>query len=136
MLDLTPLDILLAVMPKSSILSVELKTQTVMRALIPDSTGKRPGTDGYVTTVDWAYAAWMLVGVVEAQSTVTSAGSESTTVSASPPNWDALRAYYVSISPLLQAQMGDHITPIFISRPHYTRRTRMEDYDDIDTDIG
>ena len=135
-MDLTELDSLLSALPNSSKLTTELKERASLSALIPDADGRLPGTDGYEQTIDWAYAAWTLVGVVAAWPVTTQANSESTGVTVTPPDWEAIKAFYASLSPILRAQAGDHLTQVAIEMPpHYRRRHMRGDYD-IDTDMG
>lgn len=98
------------------------------QSLIPDNQGHLPGHKDYVTTVDPYFAAFLLLGFLEAQPMVTATASEGTSVSATPPNWGALRRYYRAMSPILSMQ-NDVLTYVPIPDIPHVVRTDMRSGD-------
>lgn len=108
-------------------------------ALIPDSVGRWPGQAGYVPTHDVAFAAYQLVGFLVAQPQVTNGQSENTSVTTTPPDWQALLRYLAGLSIILGNQDVLQVIPLPPDR--YLRRTDMSGrgdyyYGDVDTDVG
>lgn len=118
----------------------ELQYQLALdHALIPDSEGRWPGQPGYVPTHDVAFAAYQLVGFLAAQPQVTNGQSEGTSVTTTPPDWQALLRYLAGLSIILGHQ--DVLRMIPLPPDRYLRRTDMSgrgdyNYGDVDTDIG
>lgn len=102
--DTTMLDSLLAAYPGYDKLSEYVKVEALTRAVTPDSTGLSPGADGWQPTYDYAYAAILLIPALQAQPQATTVTSEGTSVSASTPDWKALRAFLASLSPICRQQ--------------------------------
>lgn len=133
------LDQLLEGLPNSEMITTDQKTAVLNQSLVPDSNGVYPGQPHYVATYDSYYAAYLLVAFLEAQPLVTSASSEGTSVTATSPNWGALRGFYRSMSPVLAAT-NDALQVIPIPYTPYTRRTDMsgrnDHYGDVNTESG
>lgn len=133
------LDGLLAWLPNAVNLPLEMKEVALSQSVVPDVDGNLPGSDDYVTTYDPYYAAFILTSLLEAQPQVTNASSEGTSVAATLPNWDSIRSYYRSLSPILSSQ-SDVITLIPIPDQPHVRRTNMREaggyFDDLNTDFN
>ena len=133
------LEQLLEGLPNADKISSEQKMAVLNQSLIPDITGTYPGNPGYVATYDTYYAAYLLLAFLEAQPMVTSASSEGTSVTSTPPDWSALRGFYKSMSPVLSAT-GDVLQVIPIPYVPYTTRTDMsgrnDHYGDVNTESG
>lgn len=132
---------LLQALPGYGILTTEMKQGALDLSLIPDPDGVWPGQPGYVTTYDPYYAALLLVGILQAQPVVTSAGSEGTSVTATPPDWKALVSSWMSLSVVAQATGNGILNRVAIPEGPHVRHTNMHDggdsYNgDIDTDLG
>lgn len=139
-MDFTKLNELLEALPGYSVLTDTMKTTALTGARIPDSAGRWPADPSYEPTYDIYFAALSLMPFLQAQPVVTSAGSEGTSVSVSVPDWDALRAFYRGLSPIINASGNDVLQLVPIPDPPHVRRVPMNDrggyYGDVDTDIG
>lgn len=138
-MDFSKLNELLSSLPGYALLTDTMKTAAMSGALIPDSEGRWPGQDDYVSTYDIYFAALKLLPFLQAQPVVTSAGSEGTSVSVKPADWDAIIAFYRGSSPIIQATGNDVLRVVTIPDPPHVRKVNMQDrggyYGDVDTDI-
>lgn len=130
------LDDVLALIPGGDVVSQAVKESALAKSLIPDSNGHLPGEQGYATTYDAFYAALTLLGVVRAQPAVTTASSESTSISATTPDWPSLEAWLRSQSVVCRSQ--DVLTSIPITYDGYITRAYMggEPYRGYDADYS
>lgn len=139
-MDFTQLNELLQTLPGYELLTEAMKTAAMSGALIPDSDGHWPGTSGYTPTYDIYFAALKLLPFLQAQPVVTSAGSEGTSVSVKPADWNAIMRFYRENSLIIQATGNDVLHLVPIPDPPHVRRVSMRDgggyYGDVDTDIG
>lgn len=119
--DTTQLDGLLAACPGYDKISLQVKAEALNRSLIPDSMGRVPGADGYQPTQDHAYAAMLLLPALQAQAQATTVASEGTTVSTTVTDWQALRAFLASMSPICrlrgQGVFGIYHVPVETAAP-------------------
>lgn len=133
------LNALLISLPGYGLLTDSMKQAALDSALIPDSSGVWPGQLGYVTTYDVYWAAFSLLGFLEAQPVVRQSSSEGTSVAVDAPSWTTLAAYYKSMSPVAQASGNGVLTEVSIPM-HHVHRTdmsgRWDQNDDVDTDLG
>lgn len=131
---------LLAGLPGADLVTPAMKTVALQHSRIPDDEGRWPGQDGYVDTYDVYYAALSLLGFMQARPAVTSASSESTSVSTTPADWSALAAFYRSMSRICQAMGSDVLNLVDIPQGPHVKRTdmsgRFDGYGDVDTDLG
>ncbi len=102
--DTATLDSLLATYPGYDKISAQVKDEALTRSAIPDSGGTPPGVEGWQPTYDYAYAAILLIPALQAQPHATTVASEGTTVSTTAPDWEALRAFLASMSPICRQQ--------------------------------
>lgn len=134
------LNALLASLPNASLITVTMRQKALDAARIPDAGGRYPGTEGYTPTYDPYYAALTLLGFLQAQPVVVSAGSEGTSVNVQPPDWGALATYYRSLSVVVAASSSGPLSVALIpDTPHVVRtdmRGRGHSYGDVNTDIG
>lgn len=134
------LNALLAGLPGSELITTEMKVRALTMSRIPDSEGRWPGDDDYVTTYDPYYAALSLVGFLSAQPYVTNANSEGSGVTVSKPDWGALSAYYRSQSVIVAASGNGVLQRVTIPDVPHVRPTDMSGrgfWDgDVDTDLG
>lgn len=139
-MDFSKLNELLGILPGYALLTDAMKTIAMGSAVIPDENGVWPGQPDYVPTYDIYFAALKLIPFLQAQPVVTSAGSEGTSVSVKPADWDAIIAFYRGSSPIIQATGNDVLRAVPIPDPPHVRRVNMQDrggyYGDVDTDIG
>lgn len=139
-MDFTKLNELLSTLPGYDLLTDTMKTAAMSGALIPDSEGRWPGQEDYVSTYDIYFAALKLLPFLQAQPVVTSAGSEGTSVSVKPTDWNAIIAFYRGNSLIIQATDNDVLRVVPIPDPPHVVRVPMNDrggyYGDIDTDLG
>lgn len=106
MQDTTTLDDLLGAYPGYDKISAQAKASALNLAVIPDSEGRLPGSEGYQPTYDYAYAAILLLPALQAQAQATAVTSESTSVSTTVADWRALRTFLASMSPICRGQQG------------------------------
>lgn len=135
---------LLAGLPNFTSLTQSMKDRALEGARIPDASGVWPGQEGYVNTYDVYFAAFTLLGFLQAQPVVKQASSEGTAVTVDPPNWGALMGYYRSLSPILSRTNGEVLREVPIPGGPHVRRQDMSGYDstgrkepyygDVDTD--
>lgn len=118
------LDDVLALIPGGDVVSQAMRESALAKSLIPDSSGHLPGEQGYTPTHDAFYAALTLLGVVRAQPAVTTASSESTSISTTTPDWPSLEAWLRSQSVICRSQ--DTLTTIPITYADYTTKVYME----------
>lgn len=133
------LNSLLSSLPNSELISEQMRKDALEASVIPDADGRLPGSDDYVATYDAYYAAYRLIPFLQAQSVVTATSSEGTSVSATPPNWGALIAYYHSMSHILSLNYSDFTVLNLPSAPYVKRNDmsgRDAHYGDVDTDLG
>ena len=134
------LNALLSALPGYDLISDTAKLAALKASRIPDSEGRWPATAGYVETFDVYFAALSLVSFLQALPVVTSAGSEGTSVSATAPDWDALRLHFRSLSPIILATGNSVLQVVPIPNPPHVRKVSMRDrggyYGDVDSDIG
>ena len=139
-MDFSKLNELLSSLPGYALLTDAMKTVAMNAALIPDSEGRWPGQEDYEPTYDIYFAALKLLPFLQAQPVVTSAGSEGTSVSVKPADWDAIIAFYRGNSHIIQATGNDVLRAVPIPDPPHVRKVNMQDrggyYGDVDTDIG
>lgn len=139
-MDFSKLNELLSSLPGYALLTDAMKTVAMNAALIPDSEGRWPGQEDYEPTYDIYFAALKLLPFLQAQPVVTSAGSEGTSASVKPADWDAIIAFYRGSSPIIQATGNDVLRAVPIPDPPHVRKVNMQDrggyYGDVDTDIG
>lgn len=130
------LDDVLALIPGGDVVSQAMRESALAKSLIPDSSGHLPGERGYTPTHDVFYAALTLLGVVRAQPAVTTASSESTSISATTPNWPSLEGWLRSQSVICRNQ--DALTVIPITYDDYITRAYMggESYRGYDADYS
>ena len=130
------LDDVLALIPGGDVVSQAMRESALAKSLIPDSSGHLPGERGYTPTHDVFYAALTLLGVVRAQPAVTTASSESTSISATTPNWPSLEGWLCSQSVICRNQ--DALTVIPITYDDYITRAYMggESYRGYDADYS
>lgn len=124
-------------LPGAEIISAGMKEKALQDSRIPDSNGNLPGEENYVPTYDPYYAAYLLVGLLYAQPTVTSASSEGTSVTATPFNWDGFGAWLKARSPILS--QSDAFTILSIPGEPKVVRTNMDTggyYDNRDADLN
>lgn len=119
-------------------LGVELPDQLVAdveaRSLVPDAMGRVPGERGYERTVDHYFAAYLAIPYASAQSVVTVASSEGTSVSTSPPDWRAFARFLRPLSPLLLAQGAGPLSAVELDygrKKKLPMRWRGSDYDQV-----
>ena len=126
----------LALIPGGDVVSQAMRESALAKSLIPDSSGHLPGERGYTPTHDVFYAALTLLGVVRAQPAVTTASSESTSISATTPNWPFLEGWLCSQSVICRNQ--DALTVIPITYDDYITRAYMggESYRGYDADYS
>ena len=130
---------LLKSLPNYALLTTEMKNSALAGSRIPDSEGRWPGDTGYVNTHDVYYAAILLIPFLKAQQVVTSAGSEGTTISATPPDWDSLLAFYRSLSPIINSSGNDVLQIVPIPGGPHVVPTNMRSggsyYGDVNTTV-
>lgn len=134
------LDDLLASLPGYALLSAGMKQSALAGSLVPDADGNWPGTADYVETHDTYYAAIKLVPLMQAQSQVTDASSEGTSVKATPFDWSAILRFYHDMSRVMADNNKGilRIVPI-PSSPHVYKTDmsgRGTHYGDVNTDLG
>ena len=105
------LDDVLALIPGGDVVSQAMRESALAKSLIPDSSGHLPGEQGYTPTHDAFYAALTLLGVVRAQPAVTTASSESTSISSTPPDWASLEGWLRSQSAVSYTHLTLPTTP-------------------------
>ena len=139
-MDFSKLNELLSPLPGYEMLTDSMKTIAMESAQIPDGDGVWPGQPEYVPTYDIYFAALKLLPFLQAQPVVTSAGSEGTSVSVKPADWDAIIAFYRGSSPIIQATGNDVLRAVPIPDPPHVRKVNMQDrggyYGDVDTDLN
>ena len=139
-MDFSKLNELLSPLPGYEMLTDSMKTIAMESAQIPDGDGVWPGQPEYVPTYDIYFAALKLLPFLQAQPMVTSAGSEGTSVSVKPADWDAIIAFYRGSSPIIQATGNDVLRAVPIPDPPHVRKVNMQDrggyYGDVDTDLN
>lgn len=118
------LDDVLALIHGGDVVSQAMRESALAKSLIPDSSGHLPGERGYTPTHDVFYAALTLLGVVRAQPAVTTASSESTSISSTPPDWTSLEGWLRSQSVICRNQ--DALTVIPITYDDYITKVYME----------
>lgn len=118
------LNSLLDSLPNSALVSDKMRLDALEASIIPDSEGRLPGSEDYAPTYDPYYAAYRLIPFLQAQSVVTATSSEGTSVTATPPDWSGLIAYYRSMSHILGLQ-DDVIHVIPIPDDSHVKRTDM-----------
>lgn len=137
---MSELDDILTGLPGAELISAAQKKSVLDRSVIPDSNGAWPGDSGYETTVDYYFAAYILVGWLKAQPVVTNVNSEGTGVTVQAPDWHSLLQYYMSMSPILQTQGNGVLGFVEIPDGPHVVKTNMkdkgQDYGDIDTDVS
>ena len=134
------LDELLSSLPGFDSLTTAMKSSALAGALIPDAWGMWPGEQGYVATYDNYFAAFNLIAFLQAQPVVTNTNSEGTGVTVTVPDWSAIKRYYLSQSPIINATGQDVLTRVVIPDVPQVVPTDMSGrgshYGDINTDIG
>lgn len=134
------LSTLLQTLPGYALISVSMKQAALEGARIPDSFGLWPGEEGYEPTYDVYYAAFTLLGFLQAQPVVRQTSSEGTSVTVDAPSWGALAAYFKGLSPIMGAKASDVLRIIPIPGGPHVRKTNMSErgshYDNVDTDVG
>ena len=137
---MSTLDELLGSLPGYSVLTDVMKETALAGALIPDAQGVWPGAEGYTPTPDYFFAAANLLTFLQAQPLLTSTSSEGTSVTVTAPNWNAIRQYYLSQSPIIRAAGYGVMTRMEIPDMSHTLPVSMDgrrdSYGDIDTDMG
>lgn len=120
--------------------TASMKERALSMAQIPDATGVWPGQPGYAVTTDAYYAALQLLPFLQARPLVTSTSSEGTSVSVTPPDWQALRSFFRDQSVIIAASGHDVLRAIPIPDPPHVKRVPMNDtggrYGDVDTDVN
>ena len=117
------LDIILGQVQGYDAVPNELKAHALEGSLIPDKNGVWPSKVGYIPTYDYYYAAMNLVVYLRSQPQVTSTGSEGTTVTVSPTNWDSLLIWLKSKSSIVLVSGDSVITPVSIQLgPHVVKQ--------------
>lgn len=138
-MDFTKLNELLATLPGYALLTTSMKTVALQASLIPDSEGRWPGDTDYEATYDIYFAALSLLPFLQAQPVVTSAGSEGTSISVKPMDWEAIRVFYRGQSVIVSGQQHV-ITSVAIPDVPHVKRVPMNDrggyFGDIDTDVN
>ena len=138
-MDFTALNNIISSLAGYDLLTDDMKTSALESARIPDESGRWPQDTGYVPTYDVYFAALSLLPFLQAQPAVTSAGSEGTTVSATPTDWAALRTFYRSHS-LIASGSSAVLQILPIPDVPHVRKVPMNDrggyYGDVDTDAG
>lgn len=131
---------LLANLPNASLISLQMKTDALNSARIPDAAQVWPDDVGYVPTYDIYFAALALLGFLMAQPVVRQSSSEGTSVAVDAPSWSALATYYRSMSPICAAQGGSVLQAVAIPQKSHVYRTdmtgRYDDNDNVDTDLS
>lgn len=133
------LEQLLKSLPGYDLVTEGMKHKALQGARIPDADGNMPGDRKYVPTYDAYFAAYGLVGFMQAQPAVTTASSEGTSVTTTGYNWDGLRQWLRANSAICQSTDADVFTVIPIPNTHPVTRTNMHGggpYDDHDTDVN
>lgn len=128
---------LLSAAPGSGKIPEAVLAKALAKSLVPDADGNFPGADGYTTTHDVYFAALYAVGWLRALPQVTSAGSEGTSVAATPFDWDSLAEHFRSMSDIASLSDGFTVIPVPASNPLV--RVNMRDggyFNDRDTDIN
>lgn len=138
--ELNELNALLENLPGYTLVTPSMKTSALTGARIPDSAGVWPGVEGYVDTYDVYFAAVSLLAFLQAQPIVTHTSSEGTSVTATPFNWGAVKAFYEGLSPIMARIKGDVLTAVPIPDPPHVTRVPMNDkggyYGDVNTDLN
>lgn len=115
-----------------------LEQEFRQQSLIPDSDGRMPGTPEYAETVDVYYNALLYAEYFAGLPAITSATSEGTSLSVTPPDWDRLIRFLKSKSPIVGA--SNQLWTVVPVDNRHIHRTWMNDrgdpYGDVDTDIG
>lgn len=139
-MDYTDLNKVIETLPGYNMLTDSMKTMALNGAMVPDVEGRWPGQDNYEPTYDVYFAALALVPFLQAQPAVTHAGSEGTSVTATPMDWGAIKAFYQGLSPIISGTGSDVLTSVPIPGASHVRRVAMNDrggyYGDVDTDLG
>lgn len=128
---------LLSAAPGADKVPESVLSKALAKSLVPDAAGNLPGTTDYSPTHDVYFAALCALGWLRALPQVTSAGSEGTSVTATPFDWDSLAGHFRSMSDIASLSDGFTVIPVHASNTH--QRVNMQDggyFDDRDTDIN
>lgn len=106
---------LLETLPLNRPPNQQLKELALSQSLIPDSQGLYPYDDGYQATYDFHFAAFLILRAVN-HPDITSLSSEGTSVSYSYGEFSPWESMLAQSSPILQSQLGDHITPLGLEK--------------------
>lgn len=133
------LEQLLKSLPGYDLVTEGMKHKALQGARIPDADGNMPGDRKYVPTYDAYFAAYGLVGFMQAQPNVVTASSEGTSITTTRFNWDGLRQWLRSNSTICQSTDADVFTIIPVPDTKPVVHTAMYEGgsdDNQDTDVN